>query len=145
GRSSTTARQVEAGDQARKDTRVAPQSRSTRNSNPGGVGAGSREPRSSTASAPGASQPPSPSRVSAGSPSPAPYGGSRNAMSNGAPSPAGLTPSAVASRRWTRVAPKRPRASMLARIAPLALSSVSTNRQNAAPRDSASRPSAPAP
>jgi len=59
--------------------------------------------------------------------------------------PAGFTPRLVASRRWMRVTPKRPSASMLSRMTPRAAASVSTNNAKDAPREIASKPSAPEP
>src|SRR5262249_37981514 len=98
---------------------------------------------SKTAMAPALIQPPLAMERSAFMPRPFPYGGAGETRAKGASVPA--SPSLVASRRQILVAPVRCSAWTLPRRAARASALSSTNRQKRAPRDSASRPSAPEP
>lgn len=101
-----------------------------------------RSPSSQTATVSLASQPPSAADSSARTPRPRRYGGSAKTRSNGRP---GHRPRLVASHRFKVATPSARKRPMFRSITVRAAESLSTKWTDAAPRDSASRPSAPVP
>src|SRR6478672_7939064 len=114
-------------------------------SNPWGHrGSAARDPRSTTTRAPGTSQPWSRSAVRSATTEELgwAYGGSRNATSYGADGGRSSAVATVEASTWARV---KPSARAFAEISDAVRRSCSTSVTTPAPRDQASRPTAPEP